>query len=209
MEVEQELVPEASPGINGQRRQPGEPGESWAFEGDDERLGHCGVVPSGRCNGDLITHYVWRWVGAAVVLGIGPCPEVGRPGCHLQVWRQGTSLVEVVDPLEWRAVLEGVVMLGETRVLRLRPVLRGWAMLQAEVAFARVFRLCALLEGWLAVDRGGLRAASARSRARGLGPSAPRRVSFAAPWLVRTHAGAWPTVSLSASGDLEAQGAQL
>jgi hypothetical protein len=52
------------------------------------------------------------------------------------VWRQGTSLVEVVDPLEWRAVLEGVVMLGETRVLRLRPVLQGWAMLQAKVAFA-------------------------------------------------------------------------
>jgi hypothetical protein len=54
----------------------------------------------------------------------------------LQVWRQGTSLVEVVDPLEWRAVLEGVVMLGETRVLRLRSVLQGWAMLEAEVAFA-------------------------------------------------------------------------
>jgi hypothetical protein len=33
-------------------------------------------------------------------------------------------------------VLEGVVMLGETRVLRLRPVLQGWAMLQAKVAFA-------------------------------------------------------------------------
>ena len=64
------------------------------------------------------------------------------------MWRQGTSLVEVVDPLEWRAVLEGVVMLGETRVLRLRPVLQGWAMLQAEVAFARVFQLRALLEGW-------------------------------------------------------------
>src|SRR5689334_2885004 len=53
----------------------------------------------------------------------------------------------------------------------------------------------------LAVDRGGLRAASARSRARGLGLSAPRRVSFAALWLMRTHAGAWPLVSLSASGD--------
>jgi hypothetical protein len=65
------------------------------------------------------------------------------------VWRQGTSLVEVVDPLEWRAVLGDVIMLGETRVLRLRPVLQGWAMLQAEVAFARVLRLRALLEGWL------------------------------------------------------------
>ena len=51
--------------------------------------------------------------------------------------------------MEWRAVLEGVVMLGETRVLLLRPVLQGWAMLQAEVAFARVLRLRALLEGWL------------------------------------------------------------
>ena len=78
-----------------------------------------------------------------------PRSKVGWPRRHLQVWRQGTSLVEVVDPLEWRAVLEGVVMLGETRVLRLRPVLQGWAMLQAEVAFARVFRLCVLLEGWL------------------------------------------------------------
>ena len=64
------------------------------------------------------------------------------------MWRQGTSLVEVVDPLERRAVLEGLVMLGETRVLRLRPVLQGWAMLQAEVAFTRVFRLCALLQRW-------------------------------------------------------------
>jgi hypothetical protein len=51
--------------------------------------------------------------------------------------------------LEWRAVLEGVVTLGETRVFRLCSVLQGWPMLQAEVAFARVFRLCALLEGWL------------------------------------------------------------
>jgi hypothetical protein len=63
----------------------------------------------------------------------------------LQVWRQGTSLVEVVDPLEWRGVREGVVALGETRAL----LLQGWPMLQAEVAFARVFQLCALLEGWL------------------------------------------------------------
>jgi hypothetical protein len=113
LEVEQEFVPEASPGVNGQRGQPGEPGESWAFEGDDERLDHRGVVPSGRCNSDLITHDVMCWVRAAVVLGIGPYPEVGRPGCHLQLWRQGTSLVEVVDSLEWRDVWEGVVALGE------------------------------------------------------------------------------------------------
>jgi hypothetical protein len=52
-----------------------------------------------------------------------------------------------------------------------------------------------------AAGQGGLRAASARSPARGLGSSALRRVSFAALWLVRTHAGAWPTVSLSASRD--------
>jgi hypothetical protein len=49
--------------------------------------------------------------------------------------------------------------------------------------------------------QGGLRAASARSPARGPGPSALRRVSFVALWLVRTRAGAWPPVSLSASGD--------
>jgi hypothetical protein len=52
-----------------------------------------------------------------------------------------------------------------------------------------------------AAGRGGLRAASARSPARGPGPSALRRVSFAAPWLVQTRAGAWPPVSLFASGD--------
>jgi hypothetical protein len=28
------------------------------------------------------------------------------------------------------------------------PLLQGWPMLQAEVAFARVFQLCALLERW-------------------------------------------------------------
>ena len=67
----------------------------------------------------------------------------------MQMWRQGTSLVEVVDPWEWRGVREGVVALGETRAFRLCAVLQGWPMLQAEVAFARVFRLSALLEGWL------------------------------------------------------------
>jgi hypothetical protein len=66
----------------------------------------------------------------------------------LQLWRQGTSLVEIVDPLERRGVREGVVALGEARVFRLCAVLQGWPMLQAEVAFARVFQLCALLEGW-------------------------------------------------------------
>jgi hypothetical protein len=52
-----------------------------------------------------------------------------------------------------------------------------------------------------AAGRGGLHAASARSPARGLGPSILRRVSFSAPWLVQTHVGAWPPVSLFASGD--------
>jgi hypothetical protein len=52
-----------------------------------------------------------------------------------------------------------------------------------------------------AAGRGGLRAASARSPARGPGPSALRRVSSVAPWLVRTRAGAWPPVSPFASGD--------
>ena len=89
-----------------------------------------------------------RRVGAAVVLGIGPCSEVSWPRRHLQVWRQGTSLVEIVDPLEWRGVLEGVVALGETRVFRLCSVLQGWPMLQAEVAFVYAFQLCALLQGW-------------------------------------------------------------
>jgi hypothetical protein len=64
------------------------------------------------------------------------------------VWHQGTSLVEIVDPLEWCSVREGVVALGETWVFRLCAVLQGWPMLQAEVAFARVLQLCLLLEGW-------------------------------------------------------------
>jgi hypothetical protein len=54
----------------------------------------------------------------------------------LQVWCQGTSLVEVVDPLEWRGVWEGVVALGEVWVFHLRALLQGWPVLQAEVAFA-------------------------------------------------------------------------
>jgi hypothetical protein len=61
--------------------------------------------------------------------------------------------------------------------------------------------VCAVAGVARAVGRGGLRAASARSPARGPGPSALRRVSFVAPWLVQTRAGAWPPVSLFASGD--------
>jgi hypothetical protein len=59
----------------------------------------------------------------------------------LQMWRQGTSLVEVVDPLEWRCV-------WEARVFQLCALLQGWFVLQAKVAFAHVFQLCALLQGW-------------------------------------------------------------
>jgi hypothetical protein len=36
LEVEQKFVPETSPGVDGQWGQPGVPGESRAFEGDDE-----------------------------------------------------------------------------------------------------------------------------------------------------------------------------
>jgi hypothetical protein len=45
LEVEQKFVPETSLGVDRQRGQPGVPGESRAFEGDDEWLGHHGVVP--------------------------------------------------------------------------------------------------------------------------------------------------------------------
>ena len=41
----------------------------------------------------------------------------------MQMWRQGTSLVEVVDPLKWRGVWEGVVALGEVRVFHLHALL--------------------------------------------------------------------------------------
>jgi hypothetical protein len=118
------------------------------------------------------------------------------------VWRQGTSLVEIVDPLEWRGVREGVVALGETRVFRLRVVLQGWPMLQADVAFARVFELCALLKGWLVLQAKVAFALHQRDL--------PLEflglllfVAYHLPhfWLVRTRAGAWPPVSLSASGD--------
>jgi hypothetical protein len=54
----------------------------------------------------------------------------------LQVWRQGTSLIEVVDTLECRGVWDGVAALGEVWVFDLYALLQGWAVLQAEVAFA-------------------------------------------------------------------------
>jgi hypothetical protein len=54
----------------------------------------------------------------------------------LQVWRQGTPLVEVVDALECRGVWDGVVALGEMQVFDLCALLQGWLVLQAKVAFA-------------------------------------------------------------------------
>jgi hypothetical protein len=61
--------------------------------------------------------------------------------------------------------------------------------------------LCAVGGVARVAGRSGLRAALARSPVRAPGPSALRRVSFAAPWLVQTHVGAWPQVSLFASED--------
>jgi hypothetical protein len=85
------------------------------------------------------------------------------------------------------------------------PVVRGLAGV-AHAAGRGGLRVCLIVvraAGGVAraTGQGGLRAASARSPARGLGPSALRRVSFAALWLVQTRAGAWPPVSLSTSGD--------
>jgi hypothetical protein len=100
LKVKQKLVPETFPGVDGQWGQSGIPGQGRTLEGDNERLGHRGVVPSGWCDGDLIAHDVLCWVSAAVVLGVGPCPEVGRPWWHLQLRHQGASLIEVVDALK-------------------------------------------------------------------------------------------------------------
>jgi hypothetical protein len=79
LKVEQELVPESFLGVDGQWWQPGVPGQGRAFERDDERFVHHDVIPSGRCDGDLVAHDVLCWVSAVVVLGVGACPEVGRP----------------------------------------------------------------------------------------------------------------------------------
>jgi hypothetical protein len=51
------------------------------------------------------------------------------------VWRQGTSLIEVVDTLECRGVWDGVAALGEVQVFDLCTLLQGWVVLQSEVAF--------------------------------------------------------------------------
>jgi hypothetical protein len=54
-------------------------GQGRTFERDDERFDHCGVIPSGRCDDNLVAHDVLCWVSAAVVFGVGACPEVGGP----------------------------------------------------------------------------------------------------------------------------------
>jgi hypothetical protein len=54
----------------------------------------------------------------------------------LQVWRQGTSLVEVLDTLECHGVWDGVIAVGKVQVFDLCALLQGWTVLQAKVAFA-------------------------------------------------------------------------
>jgi hypothetical protein len=51
------------------------------------------------------------------------------------VWRQGTSLIKVVDTLECRGV-DVVSALRDEQVFDLCALLEGWAVLQAELAFA-------------------------------------------------------------------------
>jgi hypothetical protein len=53
----------------------------------------------------------------------------------LQVRRQGTSLVKVVDTLECCCVRDGSVLRNE-QVFEWRALLEGWALLQTKLAFA-------------------------------------------------------------------------
>jgi hypothetical protein len=48
----------------------------------------------------------------------------------LQVWRQGTPLVKVVDTLECCGVWDGVSTLRDEQVFDLRALLEGRAVLQ-------------------------------------------------------------------------------
>ena len=64
--------------------------------------------------------------------------------------RQGTSLVKIVDALECRGVRDGVSALRDEQVFDLCALLEGWAVLQAELAFALhegdlLFKLLSLL----------------------------------------------------------------
>jgi hypothetical protein len=54
----------------------------------------------------------------------------------LQVWRQGTPLVKVVDTLECCGVRDGVSVLRDEQIFDLCVLLEGWAVLQTELAFA-------------------------------------------------------------------------
>jgi hypothetical protein len=54
----------------------------------------------------------------------------------LQVWRQGTPLIKVVDTLECCGVRDGVSALRNEQVFDLRALLEGWAVLQTKLAFA-------------------------------------------------------------------------
>jgi hypothetical protein len=68
----------------------------------------------------------------------------------LQMRCQGTSLVKVVDALECRGVRDGVSVRRVEQVFDLCALLEGWAMLQAELAFALhkrdlLFKLMCLL----------------------------------------------------------------
>jgi hypothetical protein len=54
----------------------------------------------------------------------------------LQVGRQGTPLVKVIDTLECYGVRDGVSALRDEQVFDLRALLEGWAVLQTELAFA-------------------------------------------------------------------------
>jgi hypothetical protein len=54
----------------------------------------------------------------------------------LQVRRQGTPLIEVVDTLECRGVRDGGSALRNEQVFEWRALLEGWAVLQIKLAFA-------------------------------------------------------------------------
>jgi hypothetical protein len=59
--------------------QPGVLGQGWAFEHDDERFGHGGIVPFRGCNCKLVAHDVLGWVCAVVVLGVSVSSKIFRP----------------------------------------------------------------------------------------------------------------------------------
>jgi hypothetical protein len=54
----------------------------------------------------------------------------------LQVRRQGTSLIKVVDTLECCGVQDDGFVLRNEQVFEWRVLLEGWALLQTKLAFA-------------------------------------------------------------------------